>query len=105
MSAVPSVRTGTVVPVLASAGITVALMQTLVIPLVPELPRLLNASAAGTAWAITATLLAAAVATPIMGRLGDIYGNRRMLLISVGVLVLGSVVAATSSSLVPMIAG
>ena len=49
MSAAPTVRAGAVVPVLASAGITVALMQTLVIPLVPELPRLLNASAAGTA--------------------------------------------------------
>ena len=100
-----TVRTGAVVPVLASAGITVALMQTLVIPLVPELPRLLNASASGTAWAITATLLAAAVATPIMGRLGDMYGKRRMLLISVAMLVLGSVVAALSSALTPMIIG
>lgn len=111
MSAVPSsvetppVRAGAVVPVLASAGITVALMQTLVIPLVPELPRLLNASASGTAWAITATLLAAAVATPIVGRLGDMYGKRRMLLLSVAMLVAGSVVAALSTSLTPMIAG
>src|SRR5215470_17532469 len=105
MSAAPTVRTGAVVPVLASAGITVALMQTLVIPLVPELPQLLHASAAETAWAITATLLAAAVATPIMGRLGDMYGKRRMLLISIGLLVTGSVVAALSSSLGPMIAG
>jgi MFS family permease len=99
------VRSGAVVPVLASAGITVALMQTLVIPLVPELPRLLNASAAGTAWAITATLLAAAVATPIVGRLGDMYGKRRMLLVSVAMLVAGSVVAALSTSLTPMIVG
>jgi MFS family permease len=99
------VRTGAVVPVLASAGITVALMQTLVIPLVPELPKLLHASAAETAWAITATLLAAAVATPIMGRLGDMYGKRRMLLISVGMLVTGSIVAALSDSLTPMIVG
>jgi MFS family permease len=91
--------------VLASAGITVALMQTLVIPLVPELPKLLHASAAETAWAITATLLAAAVATPIMGRLGDMYGKRRMLLVSVGMLVAGSIVAALSSSLTPMIVG
>jgi MFS family permease len=105
MSAAQPVRAGAVVPVLASAGITVALMQTLVIPLVPKLPQLLHASAAETAWAITATLLAAAVATPIMGRLGDMYGKRRMLLISIGMLVAGSVVAALSSSLVPMIAG
>jgi MFS family permease len=98
-------RPGAVVPVLAFAGIVVALMQTLVIPLIPELPKLLNASAAGTAWAITATLLAAAVATPVVGRLGDMYGKRRMLLVSLGLLVVGSAVAGLSSSLAPMIAG
>jgi MFS family permease len=98
-------RPGAVVPVLASAGIVVALMQTLVIPLIPELPKLLNASAGGTAWAITVTLLAAAVATPVVGRLGDMYGKRRMLLVSLGLLVIGSVVAALSSSLAPMIVG
>ncbi|MFK4087593.1 MFS transporter [Kribbella sp. NPDC020789] len=103
--AVPPVRAGAVVPVLASAGITVALMQTLVIPVIPELPRLLHASAGSTAWAITATLLAAAVATPIMGRLGDMYGKRRMLLISIGLLITGSVVAALSSSLIPLVVG
>ncbi|GAA1699507.1 MFS transporter [Kribbella yunnanensis] len=80
-------------------------MQTLVIPVIPELPRLLNASSGATAWAITATLLAAAVATPIMGRLGDMYGKRRMLLISIGLLVVGSIVAALSSSLIPLIVG
>ncbi|MET7279330.1 MFS transporter [Kribbella sp. NPDC005582] len=101
----PPVRTGAVVPVLASAGITVALMQTLIIPVIPELPRLLNASAGSTAWAITATLLAAAVATPIMGRLGDMYGKRRMLLISIGLLITGSIVAALSSSLLPLVVG
>ncbi|MDQ0715529.1 MFS family permease [Streptomyces luteogriseus] len=74
-------------------------MQTLVIPIVPELPRLLNAPASDTAWAVTATLLAAAVATPMTGRLGDMYGKRRMLLISLMMLVAGSVTAALSDSL------
>lgn len=54
---------------------------------------------------ITATLLAAAVATPVAGRLGDMYGKRRMLLASLVPLILGSVVCALSSSVVPMIAG
>src|SRR6266496_4068649 len=94
-----------IVAVLAFAGIVVSLMQTLVIPIVPELPKLLNASASDTAWAVTATLLAAAVATPIVGRLGDMYGKRRMLLISLAMLVTGSIVAALSSSLTPMIVG
>ncbi|QNP71768.1 MFS transporter [Streptomyces roseirectus] len=93
------------VAVLALAGIVVSLMQTLVIPIVPELPRLLDAPASDTAWAVTATLLAAAVATPVVGRLGDMFGKRRMLLVSIVLLVAGSVVCALADSLVPMVIG
>ncbi|MFD8006995.1 MFS transporter [Streptomyces mirabilis] len=98
-------RSTAVVAVLAFAGIVVSLMQTLVIPIVPELPKLLDASASNTAWAVTATLLAAAVATPVVGRLGDMFGKRRMLLVSIVLLISGSVVCALSESLIPMIAG
>ncbi|WP_405645499.1 MFS transporter [Streptomyces sp. NBC_00019] len=98
-------RSNAVVAVLAFAGIVVSLMQTLVIPIVPELPRLLDAPASDTAWAVTATLLAAAVATPVVGRLGDMFGKRRMLLISVVMLIAGSVVCALSDSLIPMVVG
>ncbi len=96
---------GAVVAVLAFSGIVVSLMQTLVIPIVGQLPQYLNASASDTAWAVTATLLAAAVATPVTGRLGDMYGKRRMLLLSMAMLVIGSAVAGLSDSLVPMIVG
>ncbi|MET7479979.1 MFS transporter [Streptomyces sp. NPDC005648] len=98
-------RAGAVVAVLAFGGIVVSLMQTLVIPIVPELPKLLNAPASDTAWAVTATLLAAAVAVPMMGRLGDMYGKRRMLLASLVLLIAGSATAALSDSLAPMIVG
>ncbi|MER6953138.1 MFS transporter [Streptomyces sp. NPDC000618] len=98
-------RSNAVVAVLALAGIVVSLMQTLVIPIVPELPKLLDAPASDTAWAVTATLLAAAVATPVVGRLGDMVGKRRMLLVSIVLLVTGSVVCALADSLVPMIVG
>ena len=94
-----------VVAVLALAGIVVSLMQTLVIPIVPELPKLLNAEPSDTAWAVTATLLAAAVATPVVGRLGDMFGKRRMLLLSIVLLVSGSLVCGLADSLVPMIVG
>jgi MFS family permease len=98
-------RATLVVGVLAFAGIVVSLMQTLVIPLIPALPGLLHASASDATWAITATLLAGAVATPTVGRLGDMYGKRRMLLVSLGALVVGSAVGALSDTLVPMVAG
>lgn len=95
--------TNAVVAVLAFGGIVVSLMQTVIIPLIPQLPVLLDADPADTAWAVTATLLAAAVATPTVGRLGDMYGKRRMLLISLGLLVAGSVLAALSDTLGPMV--
>ncbi|GAA1257906.1 MFS transporter [Kitasatospora nipponensis] len=93
------------VPVLAAAGIVVALMQTLVVPVIPQLPALLHTSASNASWTITATLLAGAVATPVLGRLGDMYGKRRMLLVSLAVLVAGSVVCALADSLAPMVVG
>ena len=44
-----------------------------------DLPQLLDTSPADATWVLTSTLLSGAVATPIMGRLGDLYGKRRML--------------------------
>lgn len=101
----PVTRPNAVVAVLALGGIVVSLMQTLVIPLLPRFPQLLGSSPADTTWVITSTLLAGAVATPVVGRLGDMYGKRRMLLVSLVMLVLGSVIAALSHSLLPMIVG
>ena len=98
-------RSGAIVGVLAFSGIVVSLMQTLVIPLVPELPSLLHASSSDTAWAITATLLAGAVATPVLGRLGDMYGKRRILLACLVLLIAGSATAGLSDSLTPMVIG
>lgn len=98
-------RANTIVAVLAFGGIVVSLMQTLVIPLIPALPRLLHTSAADATWAITATLLAGAVATPVVGRLGDMYGKRRMLLVSLVLLVVGSAVGGLSDTLAPMVVG
>lgn len=98
-------RADAVVAVLAFAGIVVSLMQTLVIPLVPQLPDLLHASASDATWAVTATLLASAVATPVFGRLGDMHGKRRLLLVSLVMLTAGSVVCALSDGLGPMVVG
>ena len=96
---------GAIVAVLAFTGIVVSLMQTLIIPLIPQLPSLLDADAADTAWAVTATLLAGAVAVPVTGRLGDMFGKRRMLFVSLALMIVGSVVGALSESLIPLVVG
>ncbi|MFC5953541.1 MFS transporter [Streptomyces pratens] len=94
-----------VVPVLAFAGIVVAVMQTLLIPVIKDLPRLLDTTPGDATWVLTSTLLSGAVATPIMGRLGDLYGKRRMLVASLSVMVAGALLSALTSDLLLMVAG
>ncbi|WP_300267445.1 MFS transporter [Microbacterium sp.] len=96
---------GLTVAALAFAGLVSAFMFTLVVPLQAELPHLLNASREDTTWVVTITLLVAAIATPISGRLGDMYGKRRTVIALLVLLVIGSVVAALSASIVGVVIG
>ncbi|MEU4277786.1 MFS transporter [Streptomyces tanashiensis] len=98
-------RSRLVVPVLAFCGMVVAVMQTLVVPLLPHIPELTGASAGAAGWLVTVTLLTGAVFTPVLGRVGDMYGKRRVLLASLGVLTLGSVLCAVSSDIGVLITG
>lgn len=90
---------------LAFAGLCSSFMFTLVVPLQAELPQLLNASREDTTWVVTITLLVAAVATPISGRLGDMYGKRRVVVVLLLLLVIGSMIAALSGSIIGIIIG
>ncbi|MEU8794122.1 MFS transporter [Streptomyces sp. NPDC048643] len=101
----PTARASGVIATLAFAGTVAAIMQTLVTPLIAELPQILHTTPANSAWVITVTLLVAAVCVPVSGRLGDLLGKRRMLLACSVPLVIGSVVCALSSSITPMIVG
>jgi MFS family permease len=103
--AAPPVRADAVVAVLATVGTSMSLMQTLIIPLIPKLPALVHTSSSNAFWAITATLVAGAVANPVFGRLGDLFGKRRMMLVAVSTQLVGSVVGALATSIVPLVAG
>lgn len=94
-----------IIAVLAFAGIAVSVMASLVIPILVDLPELLHTTETNASWVVTSTLLAAAVATPVMGRLGDMYGKRRMMLISLLLLVAGSLISAFTAALIPMLVG
>ncbi|MFD9129010.1 MFS transporter [Kitasatospora sp. NPDC059571] len=93
------------VGVLAFCGVVVALMQTLVVPLLPHIPELTGSTPTAASWLVTVTLLTGAVCTPLLGRIGDMYGKRRVLLASLGLLILGSVLCAVSSHIGVLIAG
>jgi MFS family permease len=89
--------TPAVIAVLSLAGTTVSLQQTMVVPLLPGFQRLLEISADSVSWLVTATLLTAAVATPVVARLADMYGKRLMMLACIGLMTAGSLVAALSA--------
>ncbi|WP_258062342.1 MULTISPECIES: MFS transporter [unclassified Rathayibacter] len=91
--------------VLAFAGMSASFMQTLVVPIQSELPTLLGADRTETAWVITATLLSACILTPVSGRLGDLYGKRRMAVAALVVLVIGSIVCAFAGDVWTLVVG
>jgi EmrB/QacA subfamily drug resistance transporter len=90
---------------LAAACIAFSLSQTLVVPALPALAREFDASASAVSWVLTGFLVSASIATPIVGKLGDLYGKGRIL---TGVLVLfslGAVINALAGSIEVVIAG
>ncbi|WP_158102707.1 MFS transporter [Lentzea kentuckyensis] len=90
---------------LTLAGMVYAMLQSLIAPALPIIAVELNTSTADISWLVTAYLLASAVATPIAGRLGDMFGRRRVLLIALGVLACGALVAALAGNFVVLIIG
>ena len=94
------------VPLLAFLGVMgYSLSMAVVTPALPQIQEGLGTTPAGAAWALTAMTLSAAVATPVVGRLGDLYGPRRVLLAVLAVATLGMVVAALAPSVPVMLAG
>ncbi|QKG26533.1 MFS transporter [Actinomadura verrucosospora] len=94
------------VPLLAFLGMMAySLSMAVVTPALALIQQGLHTTAAGAAWAITAMTLSAAVATPVVGRLGDLYGPRRVLLAVLAIATVGMVIAAAAGSLPLMLVG
>ena len=91
--------------ILSVSALAYALAQTTVVPAIPDLMRGLHTDESGVTWTLTGYLIAAAVATPVVGRLGDIYGKRRMLVVALVAFGVGSVVAAVAGQLWLVVAG
>jgi EmrB/QacA subfamily drug resistance transporter len=91
--------------ILSVAALAYALAQTTLVPAIPELMRGLHTDQSGVTWTLTAYLVSAAVFTPLIGRLGDIFGKRRLLVVSLLAFAVGSVIAAVSSDLWIVVGG
>ena len=94
---------GLLVATLSVVALTVAVLQTGVVPILGVMAHQLNVSTVDVSWAVTANLLAAAASTPLIGRLADLYTKKHVLLAVLAVVLVGSVLAATTSSLALLI--
>lgn len=89
----------------AHCGMTLMCRQTIITTAVPTIAAHYNASQADYTWIGSSYLLAAAAATPIWGKLSDIWGRKPILLVANAIFFIGSLIAALSTSIKMLLAG
>lgn len=91
--------------VLATAAMAYAISQTMVAPALPEIQHDLGVSQTQVTWVLTVYLLTASIATPIVGRLGDMFGKERMLTVTLIAFGAGLLISALSHSIELLVIG
>lgn len=91
--------------VLAVGALDFGLEQFMIVPILPAVQRSEETSLSAVAWLLTGFLLAAVAVAPLVGRLGDMYGKRRLLLLSISAFAVGSLICALAGSIEGLIAG
>jgi MFS family permease len=91
--------------VLAFGTADFGLESSIVLPALPVIAQEYSASLISVSWLATGFLLASVVAVPLFGRLGDLFGRRRLLLIGLGAFMVGSLICAVADSIGLLIAG
>src|SRR4051794_38371877 len=90
---------------LAVATLSFSLQQTMILPALPAFQERYHVAPSTSTWLLTAFLISSAICTPILGRLGDMYGKERMLLIALGIFAIGSVIAAVAGTFLVVLVG
>ena len=92
-----------ILAVLSIGGLAYAMLSSSVVPALPTMQRALHVNETEIAWLLTAYLLSASVGTAILGRLGDMYGKERLLLVTLVILAAGTLLAAVSNSFIVIV--
>ena len=77
----------------------------MIIPAIPLLEHTLHTTTTGATWLLTGYLLSAAIATPILGRIGDMVGKEKMIVIVLVTLSAGTLISALATTFPIMLAG
>lgn len=93
----------TTLAILSLIGLIIVYGETMIIPAIPDLVEDFNIPYNTTAWILTAYLIAGAVATPIVGKLSDIYGKKRILLLVMIIYTAGTSFGIISNDISTMI--
>jgi MFS family permease len=101
----PATYSRLVLPAMAANVFLLSLIQTIVVPALPLIGHQLNVSATTVGWVATATMLTASAVTPLFGRLGDVFGNRRVILVVLTLTLLGSLLTAVGDNIGLLISG
>ena len=88
---------------LALGGLAFAVLQSLVAPALGTIGNELGVSGSDASWILTAYLLAAAVLTPVFSRLGDMVGKRKIIIVVLVILLVGTILAALAPTLIVLV--
>lgn len=94
-----------VVTAAAASVLLLSMIQTLAVPALPQIGQQLGVSLTTVGWVTTATMLAASAFTPLLGRLGDVYGHKRITVAALVITLVGSLVAALANSIELLVIG
>jgi len=85
--------------VLTVAVSSFALLQSLIVPVLAQIQLEYDTDQTTVTWVLTAYLLSASIATPLLGRIGDAVGKKKMLVVTLSALAVGSLMAALAPSI------
>lgn len=71
--------------------------ETMLLPALPQLIRDFNLSYNTSSWILSAYLVAGAVMTPVSGKLSDMYGKKRIIVILISIYTVGLIISPFST--------
>jgi MFS family permease len=89
--------------ILSSLGIIAMVAETMILPAIPDIIHELSVSYENSSWILASILVTGAVMTPIAGKLSDVYGKKRILLMLLGVYIAGLLVGSLSVNFLTLV--